>query len=458
VVQNLLDCVEENRPDNAYDSLDAAIKDLHLLLLDPSRFLFNHEDILENNGSAQQQLLFREDTLYGREKEVSLITDAFCRVSSGKSEAFFIGGFSGSGKSRLVNSLTARIDAVEGYVLTHKFDEKSERPLLEVISVFNDLCLLIKEKVSPQAIVQLMDAFGTDLSVLARLLPNIEVLTPQLKQNGDKEKESGDQMNLQGVCFALQRFMRVVSSASRPVMLFLDDLQWCDASALRLVEGILCDVIGSSHLFFVGSYRSNEVQDDHAIFSLIDRLNASGVPTTKLSLEGLNPADLNSLVSDALCTFPRICEPLSDVVFQKTKGNPFFVLEFLRSLVDRGLLEYSIQKRSWVWDEDNVSSMDVTGNVLHLLSSKMSGLSEHTQLALKVAACFGIKLNGSVVSYLCTSSEYSTISDGLGEAVREGFMMKVGSSDFKFSHDKVREAAYSLIPDSEKNQVSCGDQ
>jgi predicted ATPase len=156
--------------------------------------------------------------------------------------------------------------------------------------------------------------------------------------------------------------------------------------------------------------------------------------------------------------FPRICEPLSDVVFQKTKGNPFFVLEFLRSLVDRGLLEYSIQKRSWVWDEDNVSSMDVTGNVLHLLSSKMSGLSEHTQLALKVAACFGIKLNGSVVSYLCTSSEYSTISDGLEEAVRKGFVMKVGSSDFKFSHDKVREAAYSLIPDSEKNQVSCGDQ
>jgi predicted ATPase len=266
-------------------------------------------------------------------------------------------------------------------------------------------------------------------------------------------------MNLQSVCFTLQRFMRVVSSASHPVMLFLDDLQWCDNSALALVEGILCDVVGSSYLFFVGSYRSNEVQANHPLLPFMDHLIASGVPTTRLSLEGLNPADLNSLVSDALCMFPRICEPLSAIVFQKTKGNPFFVVEFLRSLVDRGLLEYSVDKRSWVWDEDSIiSTMDITGNVLHLLSSKMSGLSENMQDALKVAACFGIKINGSVVSYFSTHPEYSTIRDGLEEAVREGFMMKLGSSDFKFVHDKVREAAYSLIPDGKENLVSFGSR
>jgi hypothetical protein len=132
VVQNLVECGEYNRPDNAYESLDAVIKDLHLLLLDPSRFLFNHEFVFESNGRTQQKpLLFREDTLYGRDNEVSLITKAFCRVSSGKSEAFFVGGFSGSGKSRLVDSLTDRIDAAGGYILTHKFDQKSERPLGE---------------------------------------------------------------------------------------------------------------------------------------------------------------------------------------------------------------------------------------------------------------------------------------------------------------------------------------
>jgi predicted ATPase len=206
----------------------------------------------------------------------------------------------------------------------------------------------------------------------------------------------------------------------------------------------------------VGTYRSNEVADDHEIFCLAQRLKSFGVPTTMLSLEGLNPKDLNTMISDALCIFPRISEPLSDIVYQKTKGNPFFVLAFMESLVDRGLLEYNISTRIWVWDEDDVSSMDITGNVLHLLSSKMSGLSTSIQSALKIAACFGIKIEQSIVAALSTDPEHSTIQDKFEQVVKEGFMIKVGTSDFKFVHDKVREAAYSLIPEKDMDQVSRG--
>jgi predicted ATPase len=160
------------------------------------------------------------------------------------------------------------------------------------------------------------------------------------------------------------------------------------------------------------------------------------------------------MISDALCVFPRISEPFSDIIYQKTKGNPFFVLAFLKSLVDRGLLEYSVSTRRWVWDEDDISSMDVTGNVLYLLSPKMSGLSTRIQSALKVAACFGIKIKQSVVAALGLDPEHSDISDRLEHAVKEGFMVKIGTSDFKFVHDKVREAAYSLILEEDKDQVS----
>jgi hypothetical protein len=125
VIQNLLECVEDNRPENAYDSLDKVIKDLHLLLLDPSQFLFDKDPIFDDRGNLM--LSFREYKLYGRKNEVSLIMEAFCRVSSGKSKSFFIGGFSGSGKSRLVNGLTARVDLVGGYVLSHKLDQMSKK-------------------------------------------------------------------------------------------------------------------------------------------------------------------------------------------------------------------------------------------------------------------------------------------------------------------------------------------
>jgi predicted ATPase len=354
--------------------------------------------------------------------------------------------------------LTARVDVSGGYVLTHKFEQLSqEKTMLEVIAMFNDLCLLIRNKNSQQDLLvivnDLVRVFGSDLYVLARLLPNIKSLAPQLDSSDDVQ-ESHNQMNLRSICFMLQRFIRVVSSEVHPVVLFLDDLQWCDKSALTVVESLLCDATGSACLFFVGTYRSNEVAGDHEILCLAQRLKSFGVPTTMLSLEGLNPKDLNIMVSDALCVFPRISEPLSDIIYQKTKGNPFFVLAFMQSLVDTGLLEYSINTKRWVWDEDELSSMDVTGNVIYLLSSKMSGLSTSIQSALKIAACFGIKIKQSVVATLGADPEHSDIREKLEQVVKEGFMFKIGTSGFKFVHDKVREAAYSLISDEDKDQVS----
>ena len=229
-------------------------------------------------------------------------------------------------------------------------------------------------------------------------------------------------------------------------------MQWTDSTALDVIHTILSDTMGSCMLF-IGTYRDNEVRIDHGIFDLMERLEISNVQTTRVSLTGLNKDDLNTMISDALCLYPRICKSLSGIVFQKTKGNPFFVLEFMQSLQSRGLLQYNCHQKRWVWDEDITRGEEITDNVLHLLSSKMSELTVHVQTLLKVMACFGISTNESVIGYLSESADYSSVRNGLEGALSDGFIEKHKGGQLKFAHDKVLEAAYNLIPDSDKKQV-----
>ncbi len=236
--------------------------------------------------------------------------------------------------------------------------------------------------------------------------------------------------------------------------LFLDDLQWqwADDSALEVIHTILRDRMGSCMLF-VGTYRDNEVQVGHAIFDLMENLEISNVQTTKISLTGLEREDLNTIISDALCLYPRICRSLSDSVFEKTKGNPFFVLEFIQSLVQRGLLQYNFHLKRWVWNEAAIRLEQCMDNVLYLLSSKLAVLPDNVRALLKVMACFGSITIALVIDMLSKSTEYSDIQDSLKISIRDGFVVRDEEGNIKFVHDKVREAAYNLIPDNEKKQV-----
>eukprot|EP00984_Skeletonema_dohrnii_P000521 scaffold170_cov129-Skeletonema_dohrnii-CCMP3373.AAC.1 len=205
MTQNLLEYAlrgNGRQSDDAYESLGVVGEDLHLLLLDPDRFLFDYD----NQNTDNMKLLYRKDKLYGRDKEETLITDAFCRVSRGKSEAFFIGGFSGSGKSMLVNNLRNTVNAVGGYTIKHKFDAISqEEPLSGVISAFNQICLMIKGRARPVIAKKLSDEFGDDFGLLIRMLPSISVLFPELVSSAT-QVEDAVTMNARSVSFTLLRF------------------------------------------------------------------------------------------------------------------------------------------------------------------------------------------------------------------------------------------------------------
>ena len=228
MVQNLLECSlrgdgNSGQYHDAYESLGVVCKDLHLLLLDPDRFLFDNQ----NKAAGDMELLYRAGKLYGRDREETLITDAFCRVSRGKSEAFFIGGFSGSGKSMLVNSLRDTVKAVGGYTIKHKFDAMSrEEPLSGVISALNQMCRMIKDTDRPAIANKLREEFGVDFSLLIRLLPSVRALSPEFFSPGMRVVSS-EAMNARSVCFTLLRFARVVSSPRHPIMVSATYSSFC---------------------------------------------------------------------------------------------------------------------------------------------------------------------------------------------------------------------------------------
>jgi len=452
-------------PDEAYSSIQSACEDIRLLLLDPERFLY-HDELKAapgNSDHAKTPLRIPKNKLYGREKEISIISDSFCRVATtGVCEAFLIRGWSGCGKSSLVATTFEPIRVAGGYVVSRKFEEiSSVNPVWTVMAAFNDLCILIKERNSDEELLEIQDelirVFGINLPKLVRILPNAKDIFSTQASTLHLYRKVDSELTFKGLCFAIQCFMSVISAKSRPIMIFLDDLQWADNMALGLIHAALSDASKITGIFFVGGYRNNEIQEDHAIFSFIDNLESYQIGTTKLDLDGMEEQDVNMMISDALAVFPRNCRALSSALFQKTRGNPLFVIELLESLVKRKIIQYSLRKRRWVWDDAEVSGEEIAENVLHLLTTKMTALPPGTLEALKVASCFGSQISHLTVELLCKSPCYEGLKVALDEAIQEGFLERVRSSEqtfdmtsAKFRHDKIREAAYGRIGANER--------
>lgn len=363
------------------------------------------------------------------------------------------------GKTRLVHSFFDTVNVLGGYAVTRKFDEMNSSSSLHVVlSAFNELCILVGRRSSQEHLIRvhqnLTGSIGTNIVLLTGLLPNLVDLFPS--HVALPVSHSQVRMNFDGLCFAVQCLMRAISSPSEPVLFFLDDLHWADDLSLKLVHYVLSDARDGNCMLFVGGFRENEMMQDNVLLELFSALSTADVVSTVMHLDGIGSNDLISLISDTLGIFPRLCKGLADVVFRKTNGNPFFTLEFLRSLLARGLVWYSLRNKCWKWNLSLISEENITDNVLQLLTKKMIVLTETNQTALKVASCFGSSISISVVEKLSRTFMYSSLQATLDEiGVKEGFVDFDGTT-YRFVHDKVREAAYGLIADKEQYHLDIG--
>ncbi len=480
--------------ENRYQSAPGLLADLEICLnkLETTGkivdFTPGHLDVLS-------QLLIPQK-LYGRETQVRELLAAFERVanpceeisspSASQSELFaafepvanfpsqieliLVSGYSGIGKSAVVNEIYKPITRQRGYFISGKFDQfKRNIPYASLIQAFQSLIQQLLAETSKKLQDwqdQLLAALGDSGQVIIDVIPEVELLIG--KQPAVAELAPTESQNRFNRLF--KELIHVFAQKEHPLVIFLDDLQWADSATLKLMELLATDP-DSKYLLLIGAYRDNEVSSTHPLMQTVEYLQKTGTIVNNLVLEPLALTEVAELISETLNDSETI-QPLAELIWNKTGGNPFFLTQLIKAIYQEDLLRFDFYCGSWQWNIEEIQAIGITDkSVVELIASRIQQLPETTQQVLKLAACVGDKFTLDVLSTVNQKSPSVTATE-LWDALQAGLILPLNESyliplffdreeavnltfdtsqvGYKFLHDRVQQAAYSLIPENEK--------
>lgn len=460
IVMKLLAKTAEER----YQSANGIKADLEVCLTQLTNFGKVAPFTLAQNDLAQRFEIPQK--LYGREAEVNTLMTAFDRVSQGTTEMMIVAGYSGIGKSALVNEIHKPIVRQRGYFIAGKFDQyKRNIPYTSLIQAFRELIgQLLTETESRIATwkQKLLAALGTNAQVIVDVIPEVElIIGPQPPVAQLPPSEAQNRFNL-----VFKNFIHVFTQQEHPLVMFLDDLQWADSASLKLIEILITDP-DSQYLFMIGAYRDNEVSPTHPLIMTLGDITSNGATVNAITLEPLAFVHINQLVADTVLCSLEQAQPLAELVQEKTAGNPFFLTQLMRHLYLENFLHFNFATAQWEWTIDDLKTIDITDNVVELMVSKIEKLPEPTQNILKLAACVGNAFDLAVLAVVHGTSQ-STAASTLWDALTAGLIVPLSDAykipqvledfaaltiTYKFLHDRVQQAAYSMIPQERKQDV-----
>jgi len=396
------------------------------------------------------------EKLYGRESEIDALLAAFDRVvAGGKPELVLVSGYSGIGKSSVVNELHKSLVPPRGLFASGKFDQyKRDIPYATLAQAFRSLVQRLLGKSEADLAPwrdSLRDALGANGRLIIELVPELELIIGHQPPAPDLPPQDARRR----FQLIFRRFIGVFARPEHPLALFLDDLQWLDAATLDLLEELLTGPGAApsdlQHLMLIGAYRTNEVSSAHPLRQKLEAIETSGGAVVEITLAPLAPEHLQQLLSQALRCEAERAAPLARLVHEKTGGNPFFANRFIASLAEEGMLTFDHDAGRWSWDLGRIRAKGYADNLVDLMVGKLTRLTAETQKAVQQLACLG---NAAAVATLglVYGTPETEIHSLLDEAVRADLLER-GKDSYHFIHDRIQEAAYLLLPESSRAEA-----
>ena len=412
--------------------------------------------------SADGQLRFPDGKLYGREKHIDDLRSSFGKVIPNGRGLVLVLGYPGSGKSELVEQIRPNLNAQKAMLIWTKFDVRgrmqARSPL--IFKAFDEYCKQLLQgdpAVLDEVRTNVKEALGADACVLTDLIPSLgDVLGDDI--DGAKADDHHDEglKEMQRIVYHVRDFVRAISSTSHPVCMVFDDMQWANEQCLEMVSKLVTDAMSSS-ILFVGTYRDNDSKSDLApLQECLGEIAMAAVPISNILLENLSVESVNDLVSATLGLPPQHTLSLSNALHTKTRGNPMFVKQLMRALVDERLLSYSANARRWQWNLQAIQLKAIADNAVDLLVDKMmKSYGAKNRDILRMASCLGSSFDETTMMTLC--SQYAGCNQKdllkqLGEMTADGMLIQSGPT-YMFSHDQIWQACYELTPVEEREEM-----
>ena len=431
VIMHLL----EKEPDNRYQTADGLVHDLADLQDSPPE---QHVTTSWRAGRHDvPQRLLPPSRIIGRDSETAALNAAFSAALAGRCHGLLISGAAGVGKTSLINELRPIVTAHGGWFVAGKFDQyRRDLEFDAAWQAFHSLGrLLLAEPDENVAHVRahLLRSLGPYAGLLAALHPEFAALLDVAPDPATGDPLTSE-ARLQNIAVDL---LHIVATPQRPVVFFLDDLQWAARTPLGFVDMMLNDQ-AQEGLLLVGAYREDELDAAHPLTAMLSRWQRTDVGPEHLRLRNLPSTSLAALLADVLRLDEKRAAELSNTIAPHTKGNPYDTVELLNSLSHDGLLTSG--KDSWRWDTNALHARLGKAHVADLAAERADGMPAPARALLETMACLGGRVELRLLQ-AATGLSASAVEDRLSPALDEGLLVMEPSErdSVRFRHDRVQE-------------------